>query len=135
MDFDKLIPASPGMSLEEVKRVNALTSAFGLSLTPADVRELGEARADALTLTGRVEFGGGVLPKLAAAFCASPFVYSANWAETLGELQEEFYILKNVSPHMGDDEVIERMAALFDGRAQGDVGYMDDLWEEADDGR
>ena len=69
---------------EEIRRCNELNQLYGLTLTESDITELVELRGQALRSTGRVEFGGGILPKLIRAFCKSPYVDPYNYATTLG---------------------------------------------------
>ena len=61
-----------------------------------------------------IDFGGGVLKKLADAFCGSPYIQPADWAGTLAELTTIFYALKNETRDLvGDDTLIAAMAARF----------------------
>ena len=53
---------------DEIRCCNELNQIYGLTLTEADITELVELRGQALRSTGRVEFGGGILPKLIRAF-------------------------------------------------------------------
>ena len=75
--------------------------------------------------TGCVEFGGGILPKLIRAFCDFPYIDQETYAATLTELQEAFYYFKGeAQERFTDDELIEFMAAVFNGRAQGSSEYL-----------
>ena len=65
---------------DEIRCCNELNQIYGLTLTEADITELVELRGQALRSTGRVEFGGGILPKLIRAFCKSPYVDPYNYA-------------------------------------------------------
>ena len=76
---------------QEVRACNAMSEKFGLSLNEDEIRELVACRADALKKTGRIEFAGGILPKLIYAFCDSPYIQQENYECTLAELQEAFY--------------------------------------------
>lgn len=110
---------------QEVRACNAISEKFGLTLTEEEITELVECRVSALKDTGRIEFSGGILPKLIFAFCDSPFIESDNYAKTLAELQEAFYYYKNESQeHFTDDELIEFMVKVFNGRAQGSAEYL-----------
>ena len=82
---------------EEIRRCNDLNQIYGLTLTESDITELVELLGNALRSTGRVEFGGGILPKLIRAFCKSPYVDPYNYATTLAELQDAFYYFKKRS--------------------------------------
>ena len=65
--------------------------------------------------TGRIEFAGGILPKLIYAFCDSPYIEQEEYAELLMELQEMFYLLKKETlEQLTDDELIRAMGLVFD---------------------
>ena len=110
---------------EEIRCCNARNQLYGLTLTEADITELVELRGQALRSTGRVEFGGGILPKLMRAFCKSPYVDSYNYATTLADLQDAFYYFKNESEdRFSDDELIEFMEKVFNGQAHGSTEVL-----------
>lgn len=110
---------------EEVRLCSDLNALYGLSLTEQDITELVELRGQALRNTGRVEFGGGILPKLIRAFCKSPYVDPYNYAATLAELQDAFYYFKNeCQDRFSDDELIDFMADVFNGQAHGSAEVL-----------
>ena len=110
---------------EEIRRCNELNQLYGLTLTESDIAELVELRGQALRSTGRVEFGGGILPKLIRAFCKSPYVDPYNYATTLADLQDAFYYFKNESQdQFSDDELIEFMDKVFNGQAHGSTEVL-----------
>ena len=110
---------------EEIRCCEDLNRHYGLNLTEADITELVELRGEALRSTGRVEFGGGILPKLIRAFCRSPYVDHYNYAATLGDLQDAFYYFKNESQDVfSDDELIEFMEKVFNGQAHGSTDVL-----------
>lgn len=97
-----------------------------------EIAELTESRAEVLRAAGRIEFGGGILPKLIRAICDSPFIEQENYADVLAELQEIFYHFKNETcDRLTDDELIELMVRVFNGRAQGSAEYLAGLTAEA----
>ncbi len=107
---------------------NAVSEKYGLTLTEPEIRALSEARQEALRYEGRVEIGEGVLPKLAFAFCDSPHIAPEAYASTLRELMELFYAFQNdAEDAFSDDELIEAMRRVFDGRAQGSLRYLENL--------
>ncbi|NCC67746.1 MAG: hypothetical protein EOM14_06060 [Clostridia bacterium] len=126
---------------ESLLACNDYTASHGLVLTRAQAVELSQRHKEALRSTGRVEFGESVLPKLVRAFCDSPFLMCDKYAETLAELQEAFYYFKNESCEcISDDELIEHMREVFNGKAQGSVEYLtgtdlEDLCRKARGGR
>ena len=110
---------------EEIRCCSELNRLHGLTLTEDDITELVELRGEALRATGRVEFGGGILPKLIRAFCKSPYVDPYNYAATLGDLQDSFYYFKNDSEdRFSDDELIEFMEKAFNGQAHGSADVL-----------
>ena len=113
---------------EEIRRCEDLNRLYGLSLSEKEITELVELREQALKKTGRMEFSGGIMPKLIRAFCKSPYVDSYNYATILGNLQEAFYYLKNeYGDRIPDDELIEFMEKVFNGHARGATEILTDI--------
>ena len=124
-DEFSLTPRQSAETLREIKDCETVSAQYGLSLTDAEILGLVESRKQALISAGRVEFGGGIMPKLITAFCDSPFIERGSWADTLAELQEAFYYFKTESEdRFTDDELISFMADVFNGRAQGSAEYL-----------
>ena len=110
---------------QEIRICNELSEKFGLSLSEAEIEELVKCRSDALKNSGRVEFGGGILPKLIYAFCDSPYMEQDTYESTLAQLQDAFYYFKSEAlDFYTDDELIEFMVSVFNGRAQGSAEYL-----------
>src|SRR5574344_673632 len=107
MDEMKL-PALASLQKQQMERelsaLNEKTSRYGLTLSQREITELAEGRMEALQSSGRVEFGEGILPRLALAFCDSPYLNEENYAESLGELQECFYYYKSAAGERFADE-------------------------------
>lgn len=107
---------------------NQIARRYGLCLTPSQIQILIAERFEVLADTGRVEFGEGVLPLLAYAFCDSPYIVRDDYASTLGALQSLFYTFKNETEDaMSDDELVEALKTLYDGKAQGSLEYLENL--------
>lgn len=110
---------------QEVRKCNEYSENFGLVLSESEIAELVSCRAEALRASGRIEFGGGILPKLILAFCDSPYINQDNYADTIAELQEAFYWFKTEAmDRFSDEELIEFMVKVFNGRAQGSAEYL-----------
>ncbi|MBP5290994.1 MAG: hypothetical protein J6Y90_00035, partial [Lachnospiraceae bacterium] len=92
MDNNMLMPLQQQLlaAHQEIRECNAYSSKFGLVLSETEITSLVTSRAEALRASGRIEFGGGILPKLIEAFCDSPYIEQENYADTLAELQEAF---------------------------------------------
>ena len=113
------------MAVNELRECNELTARFGLTLSEAQIQRLVEHRFDALRETGRIEFGEGILKKLICSFCDSPYLTQETFEETIIELQESFYYFKNESmDRISDDELIDFMSIVYNGRAQGSLEYL-----------
>ena len=116
---------APAESRQAILACNEESGRYGLALTEGEAEELLAGRSAALKASGRVEFGGGILPRLIRAFCSSPYLDRDNYAAALGELQEVFYYYKSECfDRFTDDELLELMAAVFNGRAQGSVDFL-----------
>ena len=99
--------------------------AWGMTISPEQAVMLVRRQAEVLRDTGRVDFGGGVLKKLAEAFCDSPYIQPCDWADTLAQLMELFYALKNETrDQLDDDALIAAMAARFNGGAGGSLDAL-----------
>lgn len=128
--MDEISVFSPGglqkvTTMAELRECNDISLRYGLYLSEQQMQNLAERHVAALRDTGRVEFGSGILKKLIMQFCDSPFIFQENYEDTLLELQDAFYYFKNESmDRIPDDELIEFMKQVFDGRAQGSLEYL-----------
>ena len=110
---------------EEILHSNRHSLPFGLQLTKQQALELAETRSRALHACGRVEFGAGMIGKLAEAFCSSPYLSRETYAETLNELVELFYLYKSeTGERVTDDGLIRYMRAAFDGPCGGSLELL-----------
>ncbi len=113
-----------GMAVE-LSECNEFTIEYGLQLSDTQIKAIVEKRFEALKNTGRVEFGRGVIKKLIAEFCDSPYITQENYEETISELQDSFYYFKNeCMESLSDDELIACMKRYFDGVCQGSLEYL-----------
>jgi len=113
--------------IEKVTDCNQYSQKFGVSLSEKDALILLEARKNSLKEQERIEFAGGILPKLIFAFCDSPFIYQDNYVDTLEALQDIFYLYKNESlDELTDDELVKYMKDHFDNDCQGSLEYLED---------
>lgn len=114
-------------AVEEVLQNNEVSAAYGLCLTQQQAAALVETRSRVLNKTGRIEFGGGIIDKLIAAFCDSPYITKENYEETLHDLLELFYEYKNETHDLiGDDELIQFMRVSFNGICHGALTLLSD---------
>lgn len=120
-----MIAAGLDGTVERLRRTNAQTARFGLTLTEAEIAALAAGRSKALRDAGRIELGEGILPVLAETFCDSPYLQPLEYAGTLQTLQEAFYRFKTESQdRWTDEELLALLRRAYDGRAGGDVEYL-----------
>lgn len=96
---------------------HALTAAsrYGVKLTDKELAALKERNDTALSDTGRVGFGGGILPKLITAFSDAPDFDDENAEPIFEELLDAFYEYQNAfSDALSDDELLMLMRKAFD---------------------
>lgn len=111
--------------LQKLMETNEMSARFGLVLTEEDAKLMVVERKGTLKEERRVEFGGGITPKLIEAFCDSSYISQDNYVETLLRLQEIFYRYKNeMTDEITDDELIHFMREQFESVCSGDLDYL-----------
>ena len=98
---------------------------LGLRLTQEECLALAEGRERALTDTGRVEFGEGILPALAEALADSPYLHPVDWAETLMEGQLLFYHWQAEAGDLVPDRALLRFLRKAFDDARGAMAYLE----------
>lgn len=112
-------------AVEQILQINERSLLFGIYLTDRDALELVETRSQALRDFGRIEIGSATIAKIIEMFCDSRYIFQANYAETIHELLETFYYIKNESLDLiSDDELIEIMKDYFENRCQGSIELL-----------
>lgn len=105
----------------------ALSARAGLPLSARQAEALLTHQERTLLDLGRVDFSGGILPKLMAAFADSPYVLAEDWPDTLAALTELFYAFKSETRDaMADDNLLLAMRRLFDGACGGSAEALAD---------
>ena len=112
--------------LAKVMEMNRVTEKYGLVLSEQDAKLIVSERANALREQRRVEFGGGIVPRIIEEFCDSDFIDQSNYAETMIRLQEIFYLYKNeMQDEISDDELLHLMKEQFELICFGDLDYLE----------
>lgn len=98
---------------------------------------MAQARQVSLLAAGRVDFSGELPAKIARTFCDSPYIDQSSWAETIAELVDLFYDIKNTydatdtpgrtAYALADDALLARMRRWFDDPACGSLERLSDL--------
>ena len=112
-------------TVQALEALGRKTASLGLRLTQEERLALAEGRERALTDTGRVEFGGGILPALAETLGDSPYLDPAEWAETLMEGQLLFYHWKAETGDLVPDRAILRFLRKAFDHARGAMTYLE----------
>ncbi|MCL2826414.1 MAG: DUF6323 family protein [Eggerthellaceae bacterium] len=116
----------PAFVEHELAACNEASSPYGLSLTSEQMLGLVQRRFDALRETQRIEFGHGILRELVSAFASSPYLASESYDETLAELQDLFYRLKEeTEERVSDTDLVDAMRVVFDEDACGAIELME----------
>lgn len=111
--------------IEKVLECNDNTLKFGLALSEEEANRLMLSRKASLTENQRVEFGESILPKIIQYFCASQYINQDNYADSLDQLQEIFYLFKNeTEDRLTDDELLDFMRQQFEEVCFGDFDYL-----------
>ncbi len=106
---------------------NEETQKYGLKLTQEEAKELVISRNASLRDHKRIEFSSSILEKLIYNFCDSQYLIQDNYANTLMELQDIFYLFKNESEDkLTDEELIHFMKEQFETVCTGDTEYLAD---------
>ncbi|WP_036734990.1 DUF6323 family protein [Paenibacillus zanthoxyli] len=117
--------------MNELLELNEKTKEYGLVLTPQDVELMMAARNEVLHSYGRVELSIEVTKVLIEVFSASSFIQQENYADTLNELHEVFYDLKNeTEDRISDMKLIHRMKEMFEEDCEGSLGLLKSKLEE-----
>ncbi len=127
MELSGLQPCM-AMEAKELEQCAVLLERHGRSLSTQDLDGLRDAYQQGLTLSGRIAVEGCVLPLLLYAFCDSPFLNDACFADTLCALLELFCMLKaETQDALSDEELMTAMAEVFNGPAQGSLEWLEGM--------
>jgi len=117
--------------LTELLELNEKTQAYGLTLSPKDIELIMASRTQVLYSYGRVELSIEVTKELIEAFSSSAFVQQENYTDTLTELHEVFYYLKNeTEDRISDRELLLAMRQLFEEECAGSLVLLKSKLEE-----
>lgn len=104
---------------------NEETRKYGLVITNAEAEEIIEARNRSISSHGRVELGIEVVKKIIVVFSTSAYINRDEYAETISELVDIFYYMKNETEDtIGDDELIDMMQVYYNGSCQGSLDLL-----------
>lgn len=104
----------------EIMLTNEISKTFGLNLSSQDSREIIIARNTTLKDYGRIEVDTEITRKIIMQFCSSPYIQQDDYMETIIEIQDLFHYIKNeLDDNIGDAELIEKLADLYNYKCFG----------------
>lgn len=123
--FFSLDALSNQVAQSQILSLNEKSEQYGVSLTPEDASALMQTRAQALSANGRVEVGSATVGKLIEAFCDSSYVNQRDYADTLHELLDLFYYMKNETLDLiSDDDLIAFMKECYENQCGGSLELL-----------
>ena len=112
--------------LAKVIATNQVTEKFGLVLSEEDAKLLVNEKSESLKEQKRIEYGESILPKIIYEFCDSDYISQRNYVETIGRLQDIFFLYKNeMMDEISDDELLHFMKEQFETVCYGDLEYLE----------
>jgi hypothetical protein len=117
--------------LTELLELNEKTRGYGLVLTPKDAQLIMAARSQVLYSYGRVELSIEVTKELIEVFSTSSFIQQEGYVDTLNDLHEIFYYLKNeTEDKISDMKLLHRMKEVFEEDCEGSLDLLRSRLEE-----
>jgi hypothetical protein len=112
-------------AVSAILETNLKAQKYGLALSEKDALEIIASRNYVLQSLGRVELGTEVINKIISTFCTSPYINQSDYTETINDLVEGFYYMKNETlDEVEDDDLIALMKNYFDNRCHGSVELL-----------
>ncbi|MCL2157962.1 MAG: DUF6323 family protein [Oscillospiraceae bacterium] len=125
--FDSsLIAAGEDKKLvENLVALNAKANNYGLTITESIAREIAVYRNEALVENERFETNSDAIARLTSAFLQTRYIEQDDFAATMGEIINLFYLIKNeIEDELSDDELIREMLKVFTETCFGSVELM-----------
>ncbi|NKI21197.1 hypothetical protein HFN20_08165 [Paenibacillus dendritiformis] len=129
--FNSLNTSAQEQVMTELLELNEKTKEYGLVLTPKEIERMMAARSQILYGYGRVELSIQVTKELIESFSDSSFIQQESYADTLNELHEIFYYLKNeTEDRISDRKLLYRMKEMFEDDCEGSLDLLKSRLEE-----
>lgn len=105
--------------------LNDKTKEFGLTLTEEQIENLIDTRKYALSDNSLLELGSSILEDIILEFYTSPYLSKVDYDETLYELVNIYYSLRELfNYHIPDAYIIKLMRKHFDDDAYGSTEML-----------
>ena len=94
--------------------LNAKANNYGLVITENIAREIAVYRSKALIENERVEINSDAISRLTSAFLETRYINQEDFADTMGEIIDLFYLIKTETENtISDDDLISEMLKIF----------------------
>lgn len=133
--ISSIILSSMHQGLKEIERnelleTNEESKEYGLTLSESDVKDIITSRNYTLKGYGRIELDIKTTKQLIENIYKSQFTNINDYLETINDMQEIFYYLKNeTDDKICDNEIIELLDELYEKFS----GNLDNVRGEADE--
>ena len=105
--------------------LNAKANNYGLVITEAVAREIAVYRNNALIENERFELSSDAVARLTSAFLETRYINQEDFAVTMGEIINLFYLIKNETENtISDDDLISVMLKVFVETCFGSIEVM-----------
>ncbi len=129
--FNSLNVSMKEQYMTELLELNEKTKDYDLALSPDDIQMMMEARSQVLYSYGRVELSIEVTKELIEIFSTSSFIQQDCYVDTLNELHELFYYIKNeTEDRINDMKLLHRMKEVFEEDCEGSLDLLKSRLEE-----
>lgn len=106
----------------EILELNKKSQIYGLALKQEDIKEIIKSRNNTLKSYGRIELDINVTKKIIENLYTSQYTDKDDYVESINDLQEIFYYLKNETLDQISDieiiEIIDEFYNKFSGRIE-----------------
>lgn len=130
MNFDLITMfQSDNSAIEKVKSeimdTNSKSAEYGLTLSEQEAEMILRADINALSEQERINFGRSIAPRMIEKFMQSSYIAPSEYAETIAELINIFYEVKEESYDiLTDDEIIDVMYSFFEKESGGSLEVL-----------
>ena len=105
--------------------LNSKANKYDLMITESIAREIAVYRSTALIENERFEINSNAVSRLTSAFLESRYIEQKDFADTIGEIINIFYHIKNETDNeISDDDLISEMLKVFTETCFGSIEIM-----------
>ena len=111
--------------IQNLVDLNAKANNYGLVITETIAREIAVYRSEALIENERFETNSNAISRLTSAFLETRYLNQDDFASTIGEIINLFYLIKNETGNLiSDDDLICELLKVFTETCFGSLEIM-----------